>query len=277
MVKTKFTKICDIKYHSDSDNKEYLFISGEYLKESYFSGIYYNIRVISFDIQNNYNETFIIDINDYDNCNTSLLLFNIFQKNYILISYYKDKFSKLYDYQKNNSFINNIHGTNKYVTKLMIPWEYKNKWYIIDISYKSIYINNLLEDECYAQLKMRGVENYLNGFLYEDKYLYVYNKIKYSSQIIIFDLINKNAINNIEVKNNIKDMLLWDNNYAIIFTNYDIYTFDIQKQKILNQFLEGNKNKYSEVEIIKIIKLFDLGKKCLILHKRKNLDLYESE
>ena len=160
----------------------------------------------------------------------------------------------------------------------MIPWEYKNKWYIIDISYEKIYINNLLEDECYAKLKIRGVENYLNGFLYEDKYLYIYNyKFFNSSQIIIFDLINKNAINNIKVKNSIKDMLLWDNNYAIVLTNDDIYTFDIQKQKILNQFLEGNKNKYSEVEIIKIIKLIDLGKKCLILHKCKNLDLYESE
>ena len=180
-IKTKFTKICDIKYHSDSNNKEYLYISGEYLKESTFFGNHYNFRVIVFDIQNNYKEKFIIDIDDYANCNSSLLLFNIFQKNYILISYYKDKFSKLYDYQKNNSFINNIHGTNKYETKLMIPWEYKNKWYIIDISYEKIYINNLLKDECYAKLKMRGVENYLNGFLYENKYLYIYNyKFYYS-------------------------------------------------------------------------------------------------
>ena len=87
--------------------------------------------------------------------------------------------------KKNNSFINNINGTNEYETKLMIPWKYEFKWYIIDISYKQIYINSLLEDECYAQLKMKGVENYLNGSLYEDEYLYIYNQIKNSSQIII--------------------------------------------------------------------------------------------
>ena len=108
---------------------------------------------------------------------------------------------------------------------------------------------------------MRGVENYLNGFLYEDKYLYVYNQIKYSSQIIIWDLINKNAKKIIEVKNEITDMFLWDNNYAIVLTKYHILTFDIQKQKILNQ-LEHKGGDYFSVENIKKIKLDDLGKEC---------------
>ena len=86
-IKTKFTKIYDIKYHSDSDNKEYLYISGQYLKESIFIGIYYDFRVIAFDIQNNYNEKFIIDIDDYENCNSSLLLFNISSEFKLIVSF----------------------------------------------------------------------------------------------------------------------------------------------------------------------------------------------
>ena len=71
-------------------------------------------------------------------------------------------------------------------------------------------------------------------------------------------------------------MFLWDNNYAIILTYYDIYTFDIQKQKILNQ-LEQNDNKYYEVKNIKKIILNDLGKDCLILQIWNNSYLYQSE
>ena len=273
-INTNFTKIYDIKYHSNSDKKEYLYISGEYLfKEGYFSN-QYNLRVIAFDIQNDYNENIIIDINDYVNSKSILLLFDVLQKNYILISYYKDKFSKLYDYQKNDSFINNIHGTNNYETILMIPWTYKDKWYIIDICYDKIYINNLLEDESFAELKMRGVENYLNGFLYKDKFLYVYNG-QYESNIIIWDLINKNVIKNIEVKDGIKDMLLWDNNYAILLTSQYLYAFDVKTQKIINQLIDEKGNYYSVK--IKKIKLNDLGKECLILHEWDRLALYERE
>jgi len=125
--------IYDIKYHS-YDKEEYLYITGLlYMKNI--------IRIIAFDIRNNYNEKIIIDINDYIDCNNALLLFDIFKKNYILVSYKKDKSSKLYDYQKNDSFISYIHGTNNYETKVMIPWYYKDKFYIIDICSEKIIIN----------------------------------------------------------------------------------------------------------------------------------------
>ena len=44
----------------------------------------------------------------------SLLLFNIFNKNYILISSdNKNEYSKLYEFKDNTPFIRNIYGTNE--------------------------------------------------------------------------------------------------------------------------------------------------------------------
>ena len=97
-INQNFTQIFDTKYYSKNDNEEYLFVSGEFLQESYFFLSRYYIRIIAFDIQNNYNEKIIIDINDYYICNSTLFLFNILSKNYILVSYKEMKFSKLYDY-----------------------------------------------------------------------------------------------------------------------------------------------------------------------------------
>ena len=262
-------QIIDIKYHS-YDKEEYLYITGLlYMKNI--------IRIIAFDIRNNYYEKIIIDINDYTDYNKVLLLFDIFKKNYILVSYKKDKFSKLYDYQKNDSFIKNIHGTNNYETKVMIPWYYKDKFYIIDICSEKIIINNLLEDKSYAELKLRGIIDYQNGFLSEDKYLYAYYNDKYSDKIIIWDLINKNMIKNIEVIYKIRSMLLWNSNYAIILV-YDgdklLYSLDIKKQTI--ERLYDYKNINNIDKIIKI-KLNDLGREYLIFQIGNNLDLFERE
>ena len=161
--------------------------------------------------------------------------------------------------------------------KIMIPWYYKDKFYIIDICSEKIIINNLLEDKSYAKLKLRGIIDYQNGFLSEDKYLYAYYNDKYSDKIITWDLINKNMIKNIEVIYKIRSMLLWDSNYAIILV-YDgdklLYSLDIKKQTI--ERLYDYKNTNGINNIIKI-KLNDLGRECLIFQRRENLDLFERE
>ena len=159
----------------------------------------------------------------------------------------------------------------------MIPWYYKEKFYIIDICSEKIIINNLLEDKSYAELKLRGIIDYQNGFLSEDKYLYAYYNDKYSDKIITWDLINKNMIKNIEVIYKIRSMLLWDSNYAIILV-YDgdklLYSLDIKKQTI--ERLYDYKNINNIDKIIKI-KLNDLGREYLIFQIGNNLDLFERE
>ncbi len=284
-IDTNFTEIYDIKYHSDKDKNEYLYVSGEYLyikKSIFYSFKQYNIKVIAFDIKDDFNEKFFIDISDYIDCKSILLLFDIFKKNYILVSYYKDKFSKLYDYQKNDSFIKNIDGTNNYESnKMMIPWNYKNKWYIIDINYEKIYIKNLLTNGSYAELKFRGVGSYLSGFLYKDKFLYVYTG-NWNSEILIWNLDNKKMIKIIELKEKIQDMFLWDNKYAIIFSDYKIKTFDMENHKIINNdsikyYENKNETKYNNFKSFKKIKLNDIGAYCLIFQNDSGLYLYKSE
>ena len=55
----------------------------------------------------------------------------------------------------------------------MIPWLYKNKYYIIECCYKKISINNMLEDECYANLTMNPEGLHCCGYIYNDNYLCV--------------------------------------------------------------------------------------------------------
>ena len=190
----------------------------------------------------------------------------------MIISYDEDKNSKLYDYKKNDSFIKDIYRINKYKTNSMIPWSYKDNWYIIDISPNKIYINNLFKDECYSELRLRGTENYLNGFLYKNKYLYVYNKNSYSS-ILIWDLYTKNSIGNILVYSEIKTMLLWNNNYGIVYTDEGLLTLDMKRNIMLNNVFNQEK-KFSKLKSIKKIKLNDLKAEGLVTLKNHSLYLY---
>ena len=48
----------------------------------------------------------------------------------------------------------------------MIPWLYKKKCYIIECCYCKISINNILEDECYCNLKMDPEGNHCCSYIY---------------------------------------------------------------------------------------------------------------
>jgi len=164
---------------------------------------------------------------------------------------------------------------------MMIPWNYKNKWYIIDINYENIYIKNLLTNGSYAELKIRGVGSYLSGFLYKDKFLYVYTG-NWNSELLIWNLDNKKMIKIIELKEKIQDMFLWDNKYAIIFSDYKIKTFDMENHKIINNdsikyYENKNETKFDNFKSFKKIKLNDLGAYCLIFQNDSGLYLYKSE
>ena len=155
----------------------------------------------------------------------------------------------------------------------MIPWSYKDDWYIIDICSEKIFINNLFKDECYSELKKRGVEKYLNGFLYKNKYLYVYTESNYGS-IVIWNLLTKDALKNIEVYSKIKTMLLWNNNYGIVVTDEEIFTLDMKGNNILNDVFKHGKKNYKDLKSIKKVKLNDLKAEGLVIFERNSLYLY---
>ena len=70
-------------------------------KEDYLISCEKNGLIDIWDIQDSYIE------NNYEITDT-LILFNIFNQNYILISIYKNKFNKLFEFSDNTKFIRNI-------------------------------------------------------------------------------------------------------------------------------------------------------------------------
>ena len=65
------------------------------------------------DIQNYYNKKYSFQSN-IGRLFDTLLLFNIFKKDYILLpSYETNNFTKLYEFIENTLFIRNIYGTNE--------------------------------------------------------------------------------------------------------------------------------------------------------------------
>ena len=178
--------INSLKGHKNSTTVIRYYINDN--KEEYILSCDYNKLLIIWDIQNNYNKKYNIEIKYSGYIYDALLLFNIFNKNYILISS-TNEYSKLYEFKDNTPFIRNIYGTNENNTYFMIPWLYKNKYYIIECCYNKISINNMLEDECYANLNMNPEGNHFCGYIYNDNYLCVsdYN----NNCIRIWDLVNK--------------------------------------------------------------------------------------
>jgi len=216
-------------------------------KEEYIISCDKNNLVIIWDIENNFNKKYTIQIKDFGAIWDSLLLFNIFNKNYILISSWnKDEYTKLYEFKDNTPFIKNIYGTNENNTAFMIPWLYKNKYYIIECCYCKISINNLLNDEFYANLIMNPEGKHCCGYIYNDNYLCV-SDLDYS-YIRIWDLVNKEMYKQINYDGKKgREILPWNNKYVIIAFEGGFHIIDIEegklvkKMKLDNTYVEGVK------------------------------------
>ena len=187
-------------------------------KEEYILSCDTNKLVIIWDIHNFFNQKYSIQTK-YSSCIfDALLLFNIFNNNYILLSNCaQNEYSKLYQFKENTPFVRNIYGTNQHTTYFMIPWLYQNKYYIIDCANSKISINNLLEDETYTNLKMDPEGDHYCGYLYKDNFLCVSD---YSNYFVrIWDLANKVVYKQINYDTSISncsyEIIPWNNNYVI--------------------------------------------------------------
>ena len=238
-------------------------------REEYILSCDNNKLVIVWDIQNNFNKKYIIQVKYSGNISDALLLFNIFNNNYILISSNNNiEFSKLYEFKSNTPFIRNIYGTNQNNIFFMIPWQYKNKYYIIECCNNKISINNILDDECYANLTTNSESSHLCGYIYKDNYLCLsdYN----STYIIIWDLINKIIYKKIEIWGiNGREIIGWNDKYAIVGIENGFVVINIEEEKVKK--IEINNTYVYGVKKIKISKLGE----CLILSdSNKNIKLF---
>ena len=83
-------------------------------KEEYILSCDFNKIAIIWDIHNISVKKFMVQTKYAGNILDALLLFNIFNKNYILLSSdNKNEYSKLYEFKENTNFLKNIYGTNK--------------------------------------------------------------------------------------------------------------------------------------------------------------------
>ena len=189
-----------------------------------------NKFVIVWDVQNYYNKIYTIQ-NDY-NSDDGLLLFNIFNNNYIILTNDSFCYSKLYELKENTKFIRNIYDTNKNCyPHFMIPWFYQNKYYIIYLCYENISINNIFEDECYAILSQSPETHHYFGYLYNNNYLCVSdNNCKF---IRIWDLVHKKIwkqINYDDSKGGL-GIIQWNNIYTIVAGQNCLIIINIEEKK----------------------------------------------
>ena len=222
--------------------------------------------VIIWDIQNNFNKKYIIQSEYSGKINDAVLLFNIFNNNYILLSSgCNEEFSKLYEFKENNHFVKNIYGTNKEFINFMIPWIFHNEYYIIDCCQQKISINNIFKDEIYSILTKNPENHHYSGYIFNDNYLCVTNdSYKF---LRIWDLVNKVIYKEINFDGNFGiGLIQWNNIYTIVGCQGYYYVVDIEKGKTVKKDILG-KNIY--IGSIKKIKISQLGE-CLIFSDNIN-------
>ena len=218
-----------IKYYTKNSNEEYLLSCDE------------SKLLIIWDIQNFYNKKYTIQTNYSNIIADSLLLFNIFNNDYILLSNIgSNEFSKLYYFKENTPFIRNIYGTNQYSSYFIIQWLYKNKYYLIDCGNSIISINNIFEDEIYANLKIDPEGNHFGSYLYNDNYLCVSH---YNQKFIrIWDLVNKVIYKQSNYDAGY-EIILWNNQYTIVGNDsLSFVIINIEEGKMVKR-ININKNR----------------------------------
>ena len=240
-----------IRYYLKNNKEEYILSSDK------------NKLVIIWDIQNFYSKKYTIQAQYSGDIYDALLLFNVFNKDYILLSNStSNEYSKLYEFKENTPFVRNIHGTNDHITYFMIPWLYQNKYYLIECSYNKIFINNMFEDENYANLSLDPEGSHFCGYLYNDNYLCV---SEYNQNFVrIWDLTKKVIYKQINYEGTYNtcsyEIIPWNINYTIFGCDRSFVIMNITDGKMIKKI---DVNDSHEIRSMKKIKIGQIGE-CLI-------------
>ena len=220
-----------------------------------------NNLVIIWDIQNNYIIKYKIQSNYSGNICDALILFNIFDKDYILLSSNKmEEYSQLYEFKENTPLIKNICGTNENETAYMMLWPYDDNYYIIDCCFNSkISINNLLKEENYAILSETSEGSHCCCYIYNYHYLCVSDWDNY--HIKIWDLKEKKMLKKISISFLHGCAIIpWNNIYAIVGCNSYFVIINIEEGKMINKIKFNDKHDLRGLKKMKI----DTFGECLI-------------
>ena len=148
----------------------------------------------------------------------------------------------------------------------MIPWLYKENYYIIECCYHKISINNMLKDEIYANLTMDPEGKHCCGYVYNDNYLCVSDLD--NNNIRIWDLVNKVVYKQINYDGGkAREIISWNNKYAIIGCENGLAIINIEEGKMMKKIKLDN----IFVEGIKKLKGSKIGE-CLVISISDNLE-----
>ena len=233
-------------------------------KEDYILSCDINKKVIVWDIQNDFlKKNDFLETTYIGNIYNSLLLFDIYNKDYILLSSgNQNEYSKLYEFGKESKFIRDFNN-NKSGTSFLIYWKYNDKHYIIEGMVNFILIYNVLDNEIYWNTKIQG--KHLGGFVFNDKFLFIAS----NNTIKILDLENKSFYKEIKYGDKYAcDIIPWNNKFIIFGTNQYIYIFNNDDYSVIKK-IKG------QAIGIKKIKINNLDE-CLICSDQKgNINLYK--
>ena len=245
-----------IKYYLNTINEEYILSCD------------INSKAIIWDVANDYSIKYILRMSDTGIIKDAILLFGIYKKNYLVISRNnKTEFTKLYELTKDTPYIRNIYFSNKNITYKIIPWNFKNDYYIIELCRGFISVKYLLDDKTYINLQIEKDDIFLSGFLYQNNQLIV--NISNKKSILIIDLLSKSQKNLIDYKYSCNSLCYWNDKYTLIL-GYCLEIFDFEKQEF-----EGNRIVFTNTIFgVKKIKNEFFGEALVAVDDKKNIVLY---
>jgi hypothetical protein len=266
----------NIDIHKLKDKKRVCYLKGHKAKVSvmrYFTQNNVNEHILSCDENRvaicwdikNHSQKYTIYTNYSGYIWDALILFNINRNNYIILpSNSTDEFTRIYDFKQNTPFVKNIYGTKDYKTNYLIPWFYRNNYYLIECCNSEININNIFKDEAYAILKKEPEGLHCCGYIFNDNYLcvtdYNYNFLR------IWNLVNKSLDKQIIYDAyNAYGIVQWNATYSIIACTGCLVVMDLTKERMAYKIMY-NKSNFCEV---KKVELNQLGE-CLVCSDTNN-------
>ena len=204
------------------------------------------------DITNNYDIKHYINTLYNDDISSCLLFFppNINDDYIITSSNYignnkETSATKIFSLN-NGEYIKYIFNSNNYYICYLLSWYNKknNKYYLVELAYNNIIINNLLENELYCQLKLNPEGFHNSGFIFNKENNEYLCSSSTKGYINIWDLNNKILFKVIHIKGSfLMHIINWNNKYIIVadLENYSAKIIDIESGQVISNIKHNSR------------------------------------